>query len=288
VSCRPFSFDTFSIFDNNVFIMEYLKVRNFLTLLVFALVLGFVRTALAKNNFAVAPTRVFIDLSKPKTESFILLNNGDETIRIETTPIYFPVDSKEMNNGKAINPKTAVNDDLSSYIRVSPRLISIQPGEQRAVRISVRPPEGLKEGEYRAHILFHMVEVAQTINQKLNAQNKSIGMQLSFKLETAVSVIGKIGNGPPKINSDCSINKNVKMTIEVANTAPWRFDGWLRIYKKNNEDTPLQNEKLFLLRESSRQLTYSWDFLKETNEVVLKWFNNDETNEILKTECILK
>ena len=58
---------------------------------------------LAKNSFSIAPTRVEIDLSKPKTESFVVFNNGDGPVRVEATIVYFPVNSKEMENAEHMN-----------------------------------------------------------------------------------------------------------------------------------------------------------------------------------------
>ncbi len=240
----------------------------------------------AKNSFSVAPTRVEIDLSKPKTESFVVHNNGDGDVRIEVEPIYFPVDSKEMDYGIPLNPALANADDLTSSVRSSPRIVTLKPGEQRIVRISVRPKDNLAPGEHRAHLLFKMLEIAETTKQVGTVGGKKVGMQMSFKLQMAVSIIGHNGTPQPQIKSECTFTDN-KIKIKATNPSLWRFDGWLMAY--NQTGKLLHELKLVVIRESSKNFNYDWDFLKTEKKVKLVWkINKEDKLPISEMECLIK
>ena len=42
----------------------------------------------------------------------------------------------------------------ADLVRYSPRQVELAPGEVQTVRIQIRKPEGLKDGEYHSHLVF--------------------------------------------------------------------------------------------------------------------------------------
>jgi hypothetical protein len=46
-------------------------------------------------------------------------------------------------------------------VTFAPRRITLLPGQPQSVRIAVRPPEGLADGEYRVHMNFRAIPPAQ-------------------------------------------------------------------------------------------------------------------------------
>jgi len=239
----------------------------------------------AKNSFSVAPTKVEVDLSKPRTESFVVSNSGDDPIRVEASIIYFPVDSKDLNNGIALNPETSKLDSLEKNIIVSPRLVSLGVREQRVIRISVRPPADMKTGEYRAHILFQMLELSETQKKSIeNAAGKKVGMNLSFKLEMAASVIGLNGIPDPKIKGKCQLINN-KIILEALNPSVWRFDGWIQLVSEGGKI--LREEKNFVIRESQRNFTFVDDELKNHKKIKARFFLTKDGKAPLEVaECV--
>ncbi|MEI6093810.1 MAG: hypothetical protein WCQ47_09080, partial [bacterium] len=175
------------------------------------------------------------------------------------------------------------SDDISKYMIISPKLISLKPGEQRTVRVSVRPPsESLKDGEYRSHILFAMLDVADT-QTKTNKQGFS--MKLNFKSETAVVVYGSVGKGVANIQTICEILKNGKTKVNITNDGKWRFDGWLRIL---DGDKKLAEDKIFMTRESIRSTVLNWAPKDKDQPIKITWVPMDEGKKKFTTTCTLK
>jgi hypothetical protein len=232
----------------------------------------------------VAPTSAEIDLTRPNTISFVVTNNGDGQVRVAVSPIYFPVDSKFMPTAKPLDPKTSMKDDLSSYMIISPKALSLKPGKQRTVRVSVRPPAtGFTDGEYRAHVLFAMLDIAESVKAKGNKD--SFSMKINFKSETAVVIYGSIGNGLADINTTCELLKNGKTKVNITNAGKWRFDGWLRIL---DGDKKLAEDKIFMTRESTRNTVLNWAPKDTKTPVKITWKPLDEKKKSFSTLCVFK
>ncbi|PCJ17135.1 MAG: hypothetical protein COB04_09245 [Gammaproteobacteria bacterium] len=211
---------------------------------------------ISKNSFLVAPGRVMFDLSRPKTQSFIITNNGDEAIRLNIKVVYFSVDSSSLGIGFPLNEETAKIEDLKPYLRVSPPRLSLKPGQRRDIRISIRPPSSLTEGTYRSHLLVSMMEVAETITD-LNPSEGSgdVGMHLSLKMETAVAIYGEKGQGQAELQISCVIDAETgDFNYKITNPSPWRFDGWVRAYSNEGDKKVIQEDRLTIMRESTRSI----------------------------------
>lgn len=238
----------------------------------------------AKNTFLVAPTSAEIDLTRPNTISFVVTNNGDGQVRVAISPIYFPVDSKFMPTAKPLDPKTTTKDDLSSYMIISPKAVSLKPGDQRTVRVSIRPPAtGFVDGEYRAHVLFAMLDIAESVKTK--GGKDGLSMKINFKSETAVVVYGSVGKGLADINTTCELLKNGKTKVNITNAGKWRFDGWLRIL---DGDKKLTEDKIFMTRESIRNTVLNWAPKDTNTPVQITWKPLDEKKKSFNTLCAFK
>ena len=213
-----------------------------------------------------------------------MTNNGDGQVRVAISPIYFSVDSKFMPTAKPLDPATTTSDDLSSYMIISPKVVSLKPGEQRTVRVSIRPKaDAFKEGEYRAHVLFSMLDVADTMNTK--DAKEGVSMKLNFKSETAVVVYGSFGKGTADLKTDCKIIKDKKTKVMITNAGKWRFDGWLRIL---DGDKKLTEDKVFIVRESIRETVLNWTPKDIDAPIKITWVPLDEKKKSFTTICSIK
>ncbi|HOW16345.1 MAG TPA: hypothetical protein PK443_01395 [bacterium] len=236
------------------------------------------------NSFLVAPTSAEIKLNRPNTISFVVTNNGDARIRVSVSPIFFPVGSKFMPPLKSMSKEDKNYDDISKNMVVSPKVISLSPGEQRTVRVSVRPPANLKDGEYRSHILFSMLDVASSVTSKKNGDG-GLSMKLDFKSETAVVVYGSIGTGKFDLSTTCSaINKKTK--VNIVNNGFWRFDGWLVI--NDDKDKRIVEEKVFMTRQTSKDVLLNWSPAETQKEIKISWIPLDEKQKKVTTVCKLR
>lgn len=111
--------------------------------------------ALAAGDLLVAPTRVVLDGPRG---SEVFLNNVGQTpatyrISIELKRM-LPSGELEEVAPDAANDKEKATLAMISY---APRRVTLAPNQPQAIRIGVRPPADLADGEYRAHILFRAI-----------------------------------------------------------------------------------------------------------------------------------
>ena len=117
--------------------------------------------ASAAGDLLVAPTRVILDGSRG-TE--VILNNiGNEpaTYRISLElRRMLPDGSLE-----EIDPAHADSHDMTTLgmISYAPRKVVLPPNQPQSIRIGVRAPQGLPDGEYRAHMLFRAIPDAKPV-----------------------------------------------------------------------------------------------------------------------------
>ena len=114
--------------------------------------------AAAQGDLLIAPTRVII--SQGGSSEVILSNIGSEpaTYRISAELRRMTEDGNfhEVTEAEA----TPAEQAALQMITYAPRRINLLPGQPQSVRISIRPPEGLPDGEYRVHLNFRAVPPA--------------------------------------------------------------------------------------------------------------------------------
>jgi len=213
--------------------------------------------AWARNSFLVAPGRIDFNLTRPNTQSFIITNNGDDSIRISIEPLYLEIDSKSLAAGTHLNDEVAAKENLSSYLRVAPKRLSLKPGQRRDVRISLRPPPNLEEGDYRTHLLVRMLDTAHTLKSEADGE-QSVGMELQIKMETAVAIYGHKGKKDPKLEISCGLDDETKyFELDIVNPSVWRFDGFIEVTTDSSTE-PVFKDRLISLRESRKTLGSRW------------------------------
>lgn len=130
-------------------------------------------------NFSIAPTKFEADLSKTTYHEAYLINNTAQPLRIE---VYTEA------------PKSYENYNLNKEITIFPKIISIKPASKQEIRFRVKPPENMKDGEYRSLLVFREVpgKIKKTISIK--SQNLEMETELTMITEAAVSVFGETGD----------------------------------------------------------------------------------------------
>lgn len=116
--------------------------------------------AAAQGDLLVAPTRVVI--ANGGNAEVVLSNIGTQPatyrISLELRRMDESGDFSDIEEAAASPVERAALD----MVRYAPRRITLLPGQPQAVRISVRPPEGLPDGEYRVHMSFRAIPDAAT------------------------------------------------------------------------------------------------------------------------------
>lgn len=112
----------------------------------------------AAGDLLVAPTRIVLD--GPRGAEVVLNNIGTETATYRVS-----LELKRMRADgslEEIEPENATPGEqaMLDMLFYSPRRITLPPNQPQTIRLGVRPPEGLPDGEYRAHLLFRAVRDA--------------------------------------------------------------------------------------------------------------------------------
>lgn len=135
---------------------------------VFSLILMLASTAAAQEapatltpqggsgDLLVAPTRIVLE-GRERAGDITLTNRGSKeaTYRVSLTHMRMNAAGEYENltpeQAKASLP---VADEL---LRYSPRQVTLAPGQSQVVKVMLRKPEGLAQGEYVSHMLFRAV-----------------------------------------------------------------------------------------------------------------------------------
>jgi fimbrial chaperone protein len=138
-----------------------------------------------------------------------LVNKGTSTSRYE---VYF--EEKRMlpsgefatlgKNGGLEETKLVADEALTSqmqatsiakYLRYSPRRMTLEPEQGGRVRLALRAPKDLPEGEYRSYIVFHQIPLApKALNTDANKDNQSLSLTISAYMKIAIPVFLRVGD----------------------------------------------------------------------------------------------
>lgn len=137
----------------------------------------------ASANLLIYPIRVSFDETERRAE-MTLSNTSSQT----NTYRLGWAEKQALSEGgyRDLTEEEAKNLPIaSSMVRFSPRQVTLQPGERQLVKLSLRRPRDLPEGEYRSHILFKAVPPEKKEDDDGNTKT-SINIVLSFAVPVTI------------------------------------------------------------------------------------------------------
>jgi P pilus assembly chaperone PapD len=148
----------------------------------------------ARADLMLHPTRIVFEKNQ-RAAQIDLINNGAKpaTYRLSL------VNRRMTEAGQFVAAETAAPGErfADDMLRFSPRQITLQPGTAQTVRVMLRKPAELADGEYRTHLQFEKlpdVEGSASIeNQGTGADGKGIGVVLNALVGASVPVIVRQG-----------------------------------------------------------------------------------------------
>lgn len=106
------------------------------------------------GDLVVSPTRIMFE-GRTRSAKVTLANRGSATATYRISLIDMNMDGNGQLNQLAEDETSATS--AKNIIRYAPRQIDIPPGGTQVVRLSLRKPAGLADGEYRSHMFFRAV-----------------------------------------------------------------------------------------------------------------------------------
>jgi P pilus assembly chaperone PapD len=178
---------------------RWLKFASVFTLLCLQVLAT--NVSLAASQIMVTPTRIVFD-AKARSQTVTVINSGNE----EGTYRILLVNKRMLPDGNIVNIKTAQSDEqfADKMIRYSPRQVTLKPGQSQVVRLSLRKPRDLKDGEYRSHMTFKALP-----NKKkgvdistIGKNSNDIGVTLKAIISVTIPVIMRHGKTESSVSID--------------------------------------------------------------------------------------
>lgn len=161
--------------------------------------LAFAQPAQAQGagDLVVSPTRVVLE-GRTRSAQMGLVNKGSETAtyRISVINMHMGEDGNMTEVAKPVGDQQFA-DDLFRY---SPRQVTLEPGASQAIRLLLRKPKDLPDGEYRSHMM--MRAVPDNTGQSVESTGNSASVRLIPVFGIAVPIIVRHG----KVSYDMSLS----------------------------------------------------------------------------------
>lgn len=175
------------------------RLRRALSLVLACLLLAPCSPAFA--DLMLHPTRIVFD-KNARAAQVQLINNGSKPASYRISV----VNRRMLESGQIAPADTAVEGErfADGMLHYSPRQVTLQPGTAQTVRIMLRKPAGLADGEYRSHLLFDKlpdVEGSASIENRGTADGQ-VGVVIQTLVGAAMPVIVRHGNLSANVSLD--------------------------------------------------------------------------------------
>jgi P pilus assembly chaperone PapD len=142
------------------------------------------------GDLLVAPTR--LELNNFRGTEVILNNIGSGAatyrVSVEFRRMTPEGDLVEVDPGQV----TAAEKTAQEMIAYAPRRVTLEPNQPQSIRVGVRPPPALANGEYRVHLLFRAIPDARPATAAQTAGN-GIAIDLRPIYGVTIPVIVRVG-----------------------------------------------------------------------------------------------
>jgi P pilus assembly chaperone PapD len=146
----------------------------------------------AHADLMLHPTRLVFEKSQ-RTAQIELINNGSKAATYRITLVNRRMtEAGQFEAADTAAPGEHFADDM---LRFSPRQVTLEPGTAQTVRVMLRKPAELAEGEYRSHLQFDRLPDAEgsASIENQGAASQGIGVVLNALIGASVPVIVRHG-----------------------------------------------------------------------------------------------
>ena len=178
----------------------------------------------ASGQLMVSPSRVVFE-GKIRSEKITLINSGSETGHFR---ISFVRRNMTESGGLTEVKENEPGNYSDTMIRFSPRQITLPPGKAQTVRLQLRKPRGLKDGEYRSHMLFQALpDPKATSLENVQAEDNTMQVKLIPVVGVTIPVIVRQG----KLAANVSLSD---FKIKLDNTVKGKQTLEMKISREGN------------------------------------------------------
>jgi len=150
----------------------------------FSLILVCCHSGYLQASLLISPTRVTLN-DRERSTSLILINTSQET---RTYRLSWQEKSTLENGGyhNLSDEEAKSFPTASGMIRLSPKQVTLNPDERQTIRIAVRRPKGLADGEYRSHLLLQALPPKIPESDNVSGISIKLNVVMSYSLPVIV------------------------------------------------------------------------------------------------------
>jgi len=162
---------------------SYIYIFTFLTFIA-----ATVFSTYSHARIDILPRKIVME-SRDRSAEITVMNLFDEPSMMRVTVIHY----RQNEDGTYTRLEKPLSDvfDPDTVARFSPRQFILSPGGRQKIRLSLRKPADLQEGEYRFHVLVTRYDVE---NENAQAVNSGANIQLKMNMGVAIPIVVRQGN----------------------------------------------------------------------------------------------
>lgn len=160
--------------------------------------------AKSQSDLLITPFRVVFENGK-NIEELTVANTGKDTARYTISFLQY----KMLTTGKLEKIDSPEDSILfaDKYLRIFPKTITLAPNEAQMVRLQLKTPPDLAQGEYRSHLYFRSI-VNENPDMGTETDSTGIGFKLVPVYGITIPVILRVGTSNVKTSlSDATISE---------------------------------------------------------------------------------
>jgi len=223
-------------------------------------------------NILISPVKVTIE-DRQRTSKIYLVNNS---AKMQTYRLGWKNNTALKTGGYRLlsDAESQEFNTADSMIRFSPKQVTLKPHGKQTVKLAIRRPSGLAEGEYRSHLLL------TALPPKVKASQQPKGAHLNMIVSYSLPVIIKQGTGTATAKiTDVSLYYDAKkhvssIKIAMSKDAAYSINGDFNVYWAANNSA----------EESIIARLYDHTFYHELPSLIqeLKWENSVPSSGVLR------
>lgn len=143
------------------------------------------------GDLAILPTRIIFE-GRANTAEVMLMNRSNRQLAYSLAFV-----NRRMNESgemKVIDTPGADDHFADAFLRVTPRRVILEPHQTQTVRMQLRKPQELAEGEYRSHLQFSVIpETKEAVHAQSAGTGKGLGVSVTPIYGLSIPVIVRHG-----------------------------------------------------------------------------------------------
>ena len=152
------------------------------------------------GDLAVSPSRVIFE-GRTRTAKILLLNRGAEAATYRISIVNMRM--SETGKFERIKEPDEGQRFATPMMRFAPRQVVLAPNSSQTVRVLLRKPKGLPEGEYRSHLYFSAVPQAGA-GRSIESTDKKSGIRVRLTVLPGITIPVIVRHGKLAASADFS------------------------------------------------------------------------------------